>query len=190
MVIVGKAITFDSGGLSLKPTEGMVDMKTDMAGAAAVLAAMRVVAELEPPFPVHALVGACENMPGGRAYKPSDVLIARIGKTVEITNTDAEGRLVLGDVLAWAVETLKPALLVDLATLTGACMVALGHDDRGRLRTGRPGHRRRARGGARRRRGHVAAAAHRLGEGGAEVRRRRPEERRDAGAAPSTPPCS
>ncbi|MGA8891367.1 MAG: leucyl aminopeptidase [Anaeromyxobacteraceae bacterium] len=126
VVIVGKAITFDSGGLSLKPTEGMVDMKTDMAGAAAAIAAMRVVAELAPPFPVHALVGACENMPGGRAYKPSDVLIARNGKTVEITNTDAEGRLVLGDVLAWGVETLKPALLVDLATLTGACIVALG----------------------------------------------------------------
>ncbi|HTP50821.1 MAG TPA: leucyl aminopeptidase [Anaeromyxobacteraceae bacterium] len=126
IVFVGKAITFDSGGLSLKPTESMVDMKTDMAGAAAAIAAMKVVAELRPPFPVHALVGACENMPGGRAYKPSDVLIARNGKTVEITNTDAEGRLVLGDVLAWGVETLKPALLVDLATLTGACIVALG----------------------------------------------------------------
>jgi leucyl aminopeptidase len=104
----------------------MVDMKTDMAGAAAAIAAMTVVAELAPPFPVHALVGACENMPGGRAYKPSDILIARNGKTVEITNTDAEGRLVLGDVLAWGVETLKPAVLVDLATLTGACIVALG----------------------------------------------------------------
>jgi leucyl aminopeptidase len=126
VVIVGKAITFDSGGLSLKPTEGMVDMKTDMAGAAAAIAAMKVVAEIAPPFPVHALVGACENMPGGRAYKPSDILIARNGKTVEITNTDAEGRLVLGDVLAWGVEMLKPAVLVDLATLTGACIVALG----------------------------------------------------------------
>jgi leucyl aminopeptidase len=126
LVIVGKAITFDSGGLSLKPTEGMVDMKTDMAGAAAAIAAMKVVAELAPPYPVHALVGACENMPGGRAYKPSDILIARNGKTVEITNTDAEGRLVLGDVLAWGVETLKPAMIVDLATLTGACIVALG----------------------------------------------------------------
>jgi leucyl aminopeptidase len=111
----------------------MVDMKTDMAGAAAVIAAMKVVAELKPPFPVHALVGACENMPGGRAYKPSDVLIARNGKTVEITNTDAEGRLVLGDVLAWGAETLKPALLVDLATLTGACMVALGQTTAGAL---------------------------------------------------------
>ncbi len=127
VVLVGKAITFDSGGLSLKPTESMLDMKTDMAGAAAVLAAMKVIARLAPPFPVHALVGSCENMPGGRAYKPSDVLTAYNGKTVEVTNTDAEGRLVLGDVLAWGVDTLSPAALVDVATLTGACVVALGH---------------------------------------------------------------
>jgi leucyl aminopeptidase len=126
LVLVGKAITFDSGGLSLKPTESMVTMNGDMAGSAAVLAAMEVVAELAPPFPVHALLGACENMPGGRAYKPSDVLTAYDGKTVEVTNTDAEGRLVLGDVLAWAVHTLRPAAVVDVATLTGACVVALG----------------------------------------------------------------
>ncbi len=127
LVLVGKAITFDSGGLSLKPTESMVTMNGDMAGSAAVLAAMKIVAELQPPFPVHALLGACENMPGGRAYKPSDVLTAYNGKTVEVTNTDAEGRLVLGDVLAWAVDTLKPAAVVDVATLTGACVVALGN---------------------------------------------------------------
>ncbi len=126
MVLVGKAITFDSGGLSLKPTESMVTMNTDMAGSAAVLGAMRVIASLAPPFPVHAVLGACENMPGGRAYKPSDVLRAFDGQTVEITNTDAEGRLVLGDVLAWAAKTLEPAAMVDVATLTGACMVALG----------------------------------------------------------------
>jgi leucyl aminopeptidase len=126
LVLVGKAITFDSGGLSLKPTESMVSMNGDMAGSAAVLAAMQVVAHLAPPFPVHALLGACENMPGGRAYKPSDVLTSYSGKTVEITNTDAEGRLVLGDVLAWAVDTLKPAAMIDVATLTGACVVALG----------------------------------------------------------------
>ena len=126
LVLVGKAITFDSGGLSLKPTESMVTMNSDMAGAAAVAGAMRVVAELAPPFPVHALFGACENMPGGRAYKPSDVLRACNGKTVQVTNTDAEGRLVLGDVLAWAAKTLRPAALVDVATLTGACVVALG----------------------------------------------------------------
>jgi leucyl aminopeptidase len=126
VVLVGKAITFDSGGLSLKPNDGMVHMNTDMAGSAAVLGAMRVIAELAPPFPVHALLGACENMPGGRAYKPSDILTAYDGKTVEITNTDAEGRLVLGDVLAWAADTLAPAAIVDVATLTGACIVALG----------------------------------------------------------------
>ena len=126
VVLVGKAITFDSGGLSLKPTESMVTMNTDMAGSAAVLGAMRVLAALRPPFPVHAVLGACENMPGGRAYKPSDVLVAFDGQTVEITNTDAEGRLVLGDVLAWAAKRWNPALMVDVATLTGACMVALG----------------------------------------------------------------
>jgi leucyl aminopeptidase len=126
LVLVGKAITFDSGGLSLKPTESMVTMNTDMAGSAAVLGAMRVIALLKPPFPVHAVLGACENMPGGRAYKPSDVLVSYAGKTVEITNTDAEGRLVLGDMLAWAAETFAPAAMIDVATLTGACMVALG----------------------------------------------------------------
>ena len=126
LALVGKAITFDSGGLSLKTAEGMVDMKTDMAGSAAVLGAMRVIAAMKPPFPVHAFMGACENMPSGTAYRPGDILVSRLGKTVEITNTDAEGRLVLGDVLTWANE-LKPAMIVDLATLTGACMIALGH---------------------------------------------------------------
>ncbi|MFL5349587.1 MAG: leucyl aminopeptidase [Hyalangium sp.] len=126
LALVGKAITFDSGGLSLKPADSMVEMKTDMAGSAAVLAAMRVIGELKPPFPVHAFIGACENMPSGTAYRPGDILTSRLGKTVEITNTDAEGRLVLGDILAWAVEH-KPAAIVDLATLTGACVIALGN---------------------------------------------------------------
>ncbi|HEX4622526.1 MAG TPA: leucyl aminopeptidase, partial [Myxococcaceae bacterium] len=126
VVLVGKAITFDSGGLSLKTAEGMVDMKTDMAGSAAVLGAMRVIGHLKPPFPVHGLIGACENMPSGAAYRPGDVLISRLGKTVEVTNTDAEGRLVLGDMLAYAAE-MRPQLVVDIATLTGACMIALGH---------------------------------------------------------------
>jgi leucyl aminopeptidase len=133
VVLVGKAITFDSGGLSLKPTESMVTMNTDMAGSAAVLGAMSVVARLKPPFPVHGVLGACENMPGGRAYKPSDVLVAFDGQTVEITNTDAEGRLVLGDVIAWAAKRWSPGILVDVATLTGACMVALGMTTAGLL---------------------------------------------------------
>ncbi|MCY1021574.1 leucyl aminopeptidase [Pyxidicoccus sp. MSG2] len=126
LALVGKAITFDSGGLSLKPTEGMVEMKTDMAGSAAVLGAMKVIAALKPPFPVHAFIGACENMPSGNAYKPGDILTSRLGKTVEITNTDAEGRLVLGDILTWACEH-KPSAVIDLATLTGACVIALGN---------------------------------------------------------------
>jgi len=126
VALVGKAITFDSGGLSLKTVENMADMKTDMAGSAAVLGAMQVAAELQPPFPVLGYLGAAENMPSGTAYRPGDVLVSRLGKTVEVTNTDAEGRLVLGDVLAYAVEQ-KPAALIDLATLTGACVVALGN---------------------------------------------------------------
>ncbi len=126
VVLVGKAVTFDSGGLSLKPSDSMTTMHTDMAGSAAVIAAMQVIASLRPPFPVIGVFGACENMPGGRAYKPSDVLTAFDGQTVEITNTDAEGRLVLGDVLAWSARTFRPAALLDVATLTGACMVALG----------------------------------------------------------------
>jgi leucyl aminopeptidase len=126
VALVGKAVTFDSGGLSLKTADGMVDMKTDMAGSAAVLGAMRMVAELAPPFPVRAWLGAAENMPSGTAYRPGDVLVSRLGKTVEVTNTDAEGRLVLGDLLAYAAEG-KPAAIIDVATLTGACVVALGN---------------------------------------------------------------
>lgn len=126
LALVGKAITFDSGGLSLKPSDSMIEMKTDMAGSAAVLGAMRVIGAIKPPFPVHAFIGACENMPSGTAYRPGDILTSRLGKTVEITNTDAEGRLVLGDILTWAVEH-KPAAVIDLATLTGACVIALGN---------------------------------------------------------------
>ena len=125
IALVGKAITFDSGGLSLKTAQGMEDMKTDMAGAAAVIAAMRLVAAIKPSFPVRGYFGACENLPSGAAYKPGDVLVGKNGTSVEVLNTDAEGRLVLADVLAWAVEE-KPAAVVDLATLTGAILVALG----------------------------------------------------------------
>jgi leucyl aminopeptidase len=125
VALVGKAITFDSGGLSIKTAQGMEDMKTDMAGAAAIISAMQLVAVLKPPFPVRAYFGACENLPSGTAYKPGDVIQGKNGTTVEVLNTDAEGRLVLADVLAWAVEE-KPAAVVDLATLTGAILVALG----------------------------------------------------------------
>jgi leucyl aminopeptidase len=125
LALVGKAITFDSGGLSLKTAQGMEDMKVDMGGAAAVIGAMDLVGQLQPPFPVHGFFGACENMPSGGAYKPGDVVTGKNGTTVEILNTDAEGRLVLADVLAWAVEH-EPQAIIDLATLTGAVMVALG----------------------------------------------------------------
>jgi leucyl aminopeptidase len=125
VALVGKAITFDSGGLSIKTAQGMEDMKVDMAGAAAVISSMKLVALLKPPFAVRGYFGACENMPSGTAYKPGDVIAGKSGTTVEILNTDAEGRLVLADVLAWAVEE-QPAAVIDLATLTAAILVALG----------------------------------------------------------------
>jgi leucyl aminopeptidase len=125
LVFVGKGLTFDSGGLCIKPAPGMGDMKTDMGGAAAVLGLMAAVAQLKPGVEVHGIVGAAENMPDGAAYRPADVFKALSGKTVEIINTDAEGRLVLADALAYAVK-LEPDLIVDAATLTGAALVALG----------------------------------------------------------------
>jgi leucyl aminopeptidase len=125
VVLVGKGVTFDSGGISLKDPGGMDEMKFDMSGAAAVLAAMRVVAELALPLHVVALVPACENMPGGRAVKPGDVVTSASGQTVEILNTDAEGRLILADALHYA-KRYQPAAVIDVATLTGACVVALG----------------------------------------------------------------
>jgi len=125
IVYVGKGLTYDSGGLSLKPSEHMVTMKADKSGAAAVMGILKAAATLELPFEIHAIVGAAENMIGGNAYKPDDVLVAKNGKTIEVRNTDAEGRLVLADCLCYAQE-LKPDLLIDMATLTGACVVALG----------------------------------------------------------------
>jgi leucyl aminopeptidase len=123
--LVGKGITFDTGGISIKPADGMERMKADMAGGAAVICAMRAIALLQAPMRVVAVVPATENMPGGRAVKPGDVLIGASGKTVEVINTDAEGRLVLGDGL-WYAQQLGATHLVDVATLTGACVVALG----------------------------------------------------------------
>jgi len=125
IALVGKGITFDSGGLSIKSAEGMETMKTDMSGAAAVLATMAALPDLAPDVAVLAIVPATENMPGGRATKPGDVLKARNGTTIEVLNTDAEGRLVLADALSLAVEAGVDAI-IDLATLTGACIVALG----------------------------------------------------------------
>jgi leucyl aminopeptidase len=125
VVLVGKGITFDSGGLSLKSADGMMSMKMDMSGAAAVLAVMSLLPELQLPIRVVGIVPTTENLPGGKAYKPGDVLRIRNGKTVEVLNTDAEGRLILADGLSLAVEE-EPNAIVDLATLTGACVVALG----------------------------------------------------------------
>ena len=125
VVLVGKGVTFDSGGLSLKTNDGMMGMKADMAGAAAVLSAMTVVAEENLPVEVHALAACTENMPSGTAYKLGDVIRSMAGKTVEINNTDAEGRLTLADALTYGL-ALHPDAILDFATLTGACIVALG----------------------------------------------------------------
>ena len=123
--LVGKGITFDTGGISIKPADGMERMKDDMAGGAAVIAAMRAISLLNAPIKVVGVVPTTENMPGGRAMKPGDVLTGASGKTVEVINTDAEGRLILGDGL-WYAQQLGATHLVDVATLTGACVVALG----------------------------------------------------------------
>lgn len=124
--LVGKGVTFDSGGISIKPSEGMDKMKFDMCGAAAVIGAMRAIAQLRPPIPVTALVPAVENMPGSRAQRPGDIVTTLSGKTVEVLNTDAEGRLILADALTYA-RSLGCTHLIDAATLTGAIVVALGH---------------------------------------------------------------
>ena len=127
LVFVGKGITFDSGGISIKPADGMERMKYDMSGGAAVIGALRATALLKVPQNVIGIVPATENLPSGKATKPGDVHRAMNGKTAEIINTDAEGRLILGDALAYAAR-YKPIACIDLATLTGACVVALGHE--------------------------------------------------------------
>lgn len=125
VVLIGKGVTFDSGGLSLKPSASMEDMKVDMSGAAAVLNAIAAIAQLKGTVEVHAIAACTENMPSGNAYKLGDVLRSMAGKTVEINNTDAEGRLTLGDAITYA-KKLEPDEMFDFATLTGACVVALG----------------------------------------------------------------
>ena len=130
VVLVGKGITFDSGGISIKGSEGMWDMKFDMGGAAAVIGAMQAVARLNLPVRTIGLVAASENMPGSRALKPGDIIRSMLGKTIEIRSTDAEGRLVLADAVAYAAR-YNPSAAIDLATLTGACVIALGHEASG-----------------------------------------------------------
>lgn len=125
-VLVGKGLTFDSGGISIKPSAGMDEMKYDMCGAATVYGVMQAIAELNLPINVIGIMAGCENMPSGTAYRPGDILTTMSGQTVEVINTDAEGRLVLCDVLTF-VERFKPQAVIDIATLTGACIIALGH---------------------------------------------------------------
>ncbi len=130
VVLVGKGITFDTGGISLKPGPGMDEMKYDMCGAGSVLGTFRAIGEMGLKLNVVGIVAACENMPSGRATKPGDIVTAMNGTTIEVLNTDAEGRLILCDALTYA-ERFKPAAVVDIATLTGACIVALGHHTSG-----------------------------------------------------------
>lgn len=132
LVFVGKGVTFDSGGISIKPGSGMDEMKFDMAGAAAVLGAMQAVAALRVPHYIVGLVAATENLLDGKSVKPGDILRTLSGKTIEILNTDAEGRLILADALAYA-RRYKPSAAIDLATLTGACIIALGHHASGMM---------------------------------------------------------
>ncbi len=130
--LVGKGITFDTGGISLKPGAGMDEMKFDMCGAASVLGTMEALAEMQLPINVVGIIAAAENMPGSKATKPGDIVTTMSGQTVEILNTDAEGRLVLCDALTYA-GRFEPQSVVDIATLTGACIIALGHQATGVL---------------------------------------------------------
>jgi len=127
VALVGKGVTFDSGGISLKPGRNMDEMKFDMCGAAAVLGAMEIIGQINPHVNVIGVIAATENLPGGDAQRPGDIVTAHNGKRVEILNTDAEGRLILGDALSYVVNEFKPNAVIDLATLTGACITALGH---------------------------------------------------------------
>src|SRR4029434_6309712 len=125
-VLVGKGVTFDTGGISLKPPPAMDEMKFDMSGAASVLGTFKAVAELDLPVNLVGVVPACENMPSGRATKPGDIVKSMSGQTIEVLNTDAEGRLILCDALTYS-ERYEPTAVVDIATLTGAMVVSLGH---------------------------------------------------------------
>lgn len=137
IVLVGKGLTFDAGGISIKPSANMDEMKYDMGGAASVLGAMQALAELKLPINVIGAIAGCENMPDGKAYRPGDVLTTMSGQTVEVLNTDAEGRLVLCDTLTY-IERFSPETVIDVATLTGACIVALGHHASGLMSSHNP----------------------------------------------------
>ena len=149
VAIVGKGVCFDTGGISIKPAAGMEDMKGDMGGAACVVGLIHALARRKAKVNAVGVIGLVENMPDGAAYRPGDILTSMSGQTIEVINTDAEGRLVLADALWWTKETAKPKFIVDLATLTGAIMVALGNEHAGlfsnddelasRLHRGRPG---------------------------------------------------
>jgi leucyl aminopeptidase len=128
VVLIGKSITFDSGGISIKSADGMEKMKYDMAGGAAVIGVMKAVSELSLPINVTGILPAAENLPGGKAYKPGDIVSSINGKTIEIISTDAEGRLTLADAIGYAIKYMKPRTVIDIATLTGACPIALGNE--------------------------------------------------------------
>jgi leucyl aminopeptidase len=134
VVLIGKGVTFDTGGISIKPAQNMEDMKYDMSGAAAVLGTFEMLGRLRPPIHVIGLIPTTENMPSGTAVKPGDVITSHLGKTIEVINTDAEGRLILCDALSWA-RRYQPAAVLDIATLTGAIVVALGHTATGIMGT-------------------------------------------------------
>jgi leucyl aminopeptidase len=127
MVLVGKGITFDTGGISLKPAGEMDEMKFDMSGAGSVIGTLRALAGMRAPVNVIGVIPTCENMPGGAATRPGDIVTTLSGQTVEILNTDAEGRLILCDAITYAERNFNPDVVVDIATLTGACVIALGH---------------------------------------------------------------
>ena len=137
VVLVGKGITFDTGGISIKPSQAMDEMKFDMCGAASVLGTVKACLEMQLPINLVGIVASAENMPGGNATKPGDIVTTLSGQTVEILNTDAEGRLVLCDALTYA-ERFKPAIVIDIATLTGACIIALGHQPSGLMSNHQP----------------------------------------------------
>ena len=190
IALTGKGIAFDSGGLSIKDAKGMETMKCDMGGAASILATMRAIAILKPKINVIAAIPSSENMPSGSATKPGDVLTHRGGTTSEVLNTDAEGRLVLADALAYLAEK-KPKVIIDTATLTGACMIALGDQITGAMGNDDALFRDIARGRRRGGRDHVAAPAlrrlppaDRLDRGRREEHRRAVRRRDQRGVVP------